>query len=382
MIYLDNASTVMKRPIYVKQNMIKALEEFSNPNRGFYKSSYESGLAIFETRNTIARFFNCKPSHVIFTSNATVALNYAIQNCCKKGSHVITTNIEHNSVLRPLKSTKCDVTFLDVFCNNDEILNRLAESIRPETKVLVCNHASNVIGKPLPIKQMSNICKKHGITVILDVAQSAGILDCDIQELGVDILCFTGHKSLYGPTGIGGIVLSEKYLENNEFKCLVFGGNGIDTFNKNDDFIFPDSYDAGTQNIVGIYGLQGGIKYIEEQGLENLYNKSYALAKKFYDAVIEIPYVKVYEKFERGHTPTISLNIGDVSSIDVADMLYKKYDIATRHGFHCAPFVHEHFNTKGQGMVRFSFSSFNNENDVDVAITGIKYISSRIKNNI
>ncbi len=382
MIYLDNASTAMQRPIYVKQNMIKALEEFSNPNRGFYKSSYECGLAIFETRNTIAKFFNCKPNNIIFTRNATASLNYAIYNVCTKDSHIITTNIEHNSVLRPLQQRKCNISYLDVFCNEDEILNRLQESITPKTKALVCNHASNVLGKPLPIKKMSKICKKHNITIILDVAQSAGILNCDMEELGVDILCFTGHKSLFGPTGIGGLILSEEYIQNNDFKCLIFGGNGIDTFNQSDEYIFPDSFDAGTPNVVGIYGLQGGIKYINEQGLENLYNKSYKLAKRFYDEVSEIPFVKIYEKFEKGYTPTIALNIGDISSVDVADMLYNKYKIATRHGFHCAPLVHEHFNTKGQGMVRFSFSSFNTENDVDVAIQGINYISSRVKHTV
>ncbi len=381
MIYLDNASTSLKRPIYVKQNINKALEEFTNPNRGFYKSSYDSGMAIFEARNLLAKFFNCEPSNIIFTQNATMALNYAVYNVCKENEHVITTNAEHNSVLRPLTQAGCDVTYINAFCDDDEIIKNFKEAITPNTKTFICTHASNVIGKNMPVAELSSICKKHSINFILDTAQSAGLLDCDIEKLGVDILCFTGHKSLYGPTGVGGIVLSKDFLARNNFKALLYGGNGIDTFNKNlEETMFPDSFDAGTANVIGIYGLSGGIKYINEVGREKLYEHTYNLASYFYEEVSKISGIVTYDVFKYGYTPAVSLNFNKASSIDVSDMLYDKFDVATRHGYHCAPLLHEAFGTKKQGMVRFSISSFNTQNDINVAIEGLKYISSRLKN--
>ncbi|MFV0520403.1 MAG: aminotransferase class V-fold PLP-dependent enzyme [Lachnospirales bacterium] len=383
MIYLDNASTSLKRPIYVKQNMNKALEEFTNPNRGFYKSSYESGMAIFETRNLLSKFFNCEPSNIIFTQNATMALNYAVYNVCTKDDHIITTNAEHNSVLRPLSHIGCDITYINAFCSDENILKNFKEAITSKTRTFICTHASNVIGKSLPISDLALICKEHNITFILDTAQSAGLLDCDIDKLGVDILCFTGHKSLYGPTGTGGIILSKDFLAKNSFKSLLFGGNGIDTFNKNiEETLYPDSFDAGTANVVGIYGLSGGIKYINEVGREKLYNHTYNLAKNLYEEASKISGIVIYEEFKYGYTPAISLNFSRASSIDVSDILYDKFDVATRHGYHCAPLLHEHFGTKKQGMVRFSISSFNTQNDIDIALEGLQYISNRLKNNL
>ncbi|MFV0439879.1 MAG: aminotransferase class V-fold PLP-dependent enzyme [Lachnospirales bacterium] len=380
MIYLDNASTSFRRPQYVKENMIKALDEFTNPNRGSYKSSYASGLAVFGTRIMLGKFFNSKPENIIFTQNATTSLNHCIFNLCTSKSKVITTNIDHNAVIRPLKHIGCETVVIDVLGDTKEILQNLENEIA-NTDLFVCTHASNVIGKTLPIKEMAAICKNNNVKFVLDIAQSGGMLRCDIKDLGVDIMCFTGHKSLYGPTGIGGIVLSEEFLENNPnlFKPFIHGGNGIDTFNQDNRIIYPDSFDSGTLNLVGIYGLNGGVKYINEVGLEKIYFKAFGLAKSFYEEVKCIPNVKVYEGIKPRYTPVVSLNIGDVSSIDVSEILYDEFDVATRPGFHCAPYIHKAFGTTSQGMVRFSFSGFNTEKEVDVALEGVSHVAKKVK---
>lgn len=377
MIYLDNAATTFKKPIATKKYVNKALDEFSNPNRGMYKSSYESGLQIYNTRSALATLFNANPNHVIFTLNATQSLNYAIFSICKQNDKVAITNIEHNSVVRPLLNINADITYIDVLgCSLDDTLQSLEQALKAGVSAFICSHSSNVTGQTLPVSEFSKLCKRYNTPFILDVAQSAGVLDCDIEVLGADILCFTGHKSLYGPMGIGGLVFSTRFVENFDLKPFITGGNGLDTFNQNvKNITFPDSFEAGTQNILGISGLYGGLRYIETRSVDSIYDKVHHLAKTFYDGIKDLPNVKLYSKCNLGDTPVISLNIGNVSSIDIGELLVTKYNIATRHGFHCSPLVHEHFKTKKQGMVRFSFCDMNTDFEVESAIIAIRELS-------
>lgn len=380
MIYLDNAATSYYKPKSVIDSVVYAIENGGNAFRGVNKTSLKSGEEIFEARNTVANFFNAVDgANVIWTSNITMSLNTVIKGYFKKGDHVITTVMEHNSVLRPIyqmEKNGLEYTIVGLdnnlpkeygFINYDDI----DKSFKPNTKAVIITNASNLTGNIVDIKKVSEIAHKHGAIIIVDTAQSAGSIKIDMKDFGIDILCFTGHKSLLGIQGIGGIVLSKDF----EIEPLVSGGTGIKTFETKQPEYYPEHLEAGTLNKPGILSVSAGIKYINEIGLESIYNKEKELNSYFNEELKKIKNVKIYG------LPDINLRVGITSIIidgyssgEISDYLNEKYEIITRSGGHCAPLLHKAMGTVDSGLVRFSFSHNNTIVEVETALEAIRNI--------
>lgn len=380
MIYLDNAATSYYKPKSVIDSVVYAIENGGNAFRGVNKTSLKSGEEIFEARNTVANFFNAVDgASVIWTSNITMSLNTVIKGYFKKGDHVITTVMEHNSVLRPIyqmEKNGLEYTIVGLdnnlpkeygFINYDDI----EKSFKPNTKAVIITNASNLTGNIVDIKKVSEIAHRHGAIIIVDTAQSAGSIKIDMKDFGIDILCFTGHKSLLGIQGIGGIVLSKDF----EIEPLVSGGTGIKTFETKQPEYYPEHLEAGTLNKPGILSVSAGIKYINEIGLESIYNKEKELNSYFNEELKKMGNVKIYG------LPDINLRVGITSIIidgyssgEISDYLNEKYEIITRSGGHCAPLLHKAMGTVESGLVRFSFSHNNTIDEVETALEAIRNI--------
>ena len=309
-------------------------------------------------------------------SNATEALNTAIDGMLQPGDHVITTAMEHNSVLRPLylkEQQGVALTILPVGADGTISSEAFEEAIRPDTEAIVCTHASNVTGTALNLYRIGEACKRHGLHFIVDASQSAGILPIDIQAMNIDALCFTGHKGLFGPQGTGGLCLKKGVT----IRPLKSGGSGIHSFDKEQPHSMPELLEAGTINAHGIAGLKAGLEYIQQEGLERLYTKEALLTKTFYEGVRRIEGVKIYGNFEQEkRAPLVALNIRDEDAGKVSEILWEDYEIATRAGAHCAPLMHESLGTTEQGVVRFSFSSFNTMEEIKIAIEAIRELAA------
>lgn len=369
--YFDNAATSFKKPKCVEKAVLNALRSYTNPSRGLYDTALNSARLILETRELVADFFNANDlKGVVFTKNITEALNLLIINLLKPNDLVITSNAEHNAILRPLyQKNGIKIKFLPLDENGNIDFSHLDKNAR----LLIISHASNVSGNGIDLEKISSWCKECGVLLAIDSAQSAGELKINAKD--IDFLCFTGHKSLLAPTGIGGIIFKDINMDINFFS----GGTGFDTISHFMPKYLPERLEAGTLNLLGIAGLNASLKYIKEKGQANLYNKSMKLAKAFFDGIYDIRGVKIYgdlNEFKSGDfklkVPIISLNIKDFNSSKVAKILYDKYGICTRAGLHCSPLIHEHFKTTNQGMVRFSFSHFNSLKEVNYAIKAIK----------
>ncbi len=377
MIYLDNAATTMIKPPCVIEAVTDAMMHMGNASRGAHASSLNAGRTIFHAREEFARFFNCERSdHVIFTMNATESLNIAIRGAIPRGSHVITTVLEHNSVLRPLYLIEKEKGVKLSFVDSDEKGNVNPEDfeklITDETKAIVCTHASNLTGNVVDIRSIGRIAKEHGLLFIVDASQTAGHLSIDMEDMNVDILCFTGHKGLMGPQGTGGMCI-RKGVEVEVFKC---GGSGVHSYDKEQPRDYPTRLEAGTLNSHGIAGLYAALGFIKDTGLENIEKKESALVKRFYEGIRDIEGVKILgDPAADPHTGIVALNIRDYDSSEVADVLSVDYGIAVRAGAHCAPKMHESLGTMETGAVRFSFSYFTEEEEIDAAISAIKEIA-------
>lgn len=380
--YFDNGATSLKKPKEVADRVYEALvsEKFANPSRGSYAEANNAFREVYEARKEIADFFGLsREERLVFTNNSTESLNIAILGLLDKGDHVITTTMEHNSVLRPIYLAHevhgCDYTIVK---GNDKGLisyDDLEKAIRPNTKMIAITHGSNVTGNTVDLKKVTEICKKHNIISVVDASQTAGVLPINIEKLGIDILCFTGHKSLYGPQGIGGLCVN---LDKPEIRRYKVGGSGVRTFDKVHPGEYPLRLEAGTLNTPGILGLHEGIKYIKKKGLENLYKKQISFANKFYNELKDLDCLEFYGDFEKEKTAVVALNFKNIPAADVADALAEEYNIAVRPGAHCAPLMHEVLKTREQGIVRFSFSSMNTEEEIDYAITAIKNMAKEI----
>lgn len=376
-IYFDNAATTLQKPETVAKVVAEAISSLGNSGRGAYDAALYSMRTVYETRELINEFFNGDgPEQVAFMSNATEALNTAISGMLQPGDHVITTVMEHNSVLRPLylqEQKGVAVTVLPV--GEDGIVSSEAfeDAIRPDTEAIVCTHASNVTGTALNLYRIGEACKRHGLRFIVDVSQSAGILPIDMQAMNIDALCFTGHKGLFGPQGTGGLCLRKGVT----IRPLKSGGSGIHSFDKEQPQFMPELLEAGTVNAHGIAGLRAGLEYIKQESLERLYTKETLLTKTFYEGVRRIDGVKIYGNFDQEkRAPIVALNIRDEDAAKVSEILWEDYGIATRAGAHCAPLMHESFGTTEQGVVRFSFSSFNTMEEIKTAIEAIRELAA------
>lgn len=377
MIYLDNAATTLRKPCEVTDAVVRAMDSMGNASRGTHASSLDASRTVYNARVKLAKFFGCKRAdHVVFTCNATEALNIAISGAINPGAHVITTDLEHNSVLRPLyrlaaeRQTALSFVAADPQGNIDYA--DFEKLIRPDTQAIVCTHASNLTGNVVDVAQVGRIANAHGLLLIVDASQTAGCLPIDMEAMGIDILCFTGHKALMGPQGTGGLCIREDV----SIRPWKVGGTGVQTYSKKQPETLPTRLEAGTLNGHGIAGLSAAVDYINSVGVETIRAKEQLLTHRFVDGVSHIEGVTVYGDFAaEQHAPVVALNIHDYDSGAVADELSETYGIATRPGAHCAPRMHRALGTVEQGAVRFSFGWFTETEDVDAAISAVKELA-------
>ena len=378
MIYLDNAATTLRKPQPVIDAVTAALCSLGNSSRGSYQSALSAARTIYEARCRVAAFFGCtQPDRVIFTANVTEALNIALSGLFQPGDHVISTDLEHNSVLRPLYRLETEggvsLSFVPADrrgCVDYAAFERL---ICPQTRAIVCTHASNLTGNLLDLTAIGRIAKAHGLLLIVDAAQTAGCIPIDMEAMGIDVLCFTGHKGLMGPQGTGGLCLREGV----EIRPWKVGGSGVQSYSRTQPEQYPTRLEAGTLNGHGIAGLSAALDYLNEVGLSAVQAKEAALMRRFYDGVRAVDGVTVYGDFDAPKRAAIvALNIRDYDSGSVADELSEVYGIAVRPGAHCAPRMHRALGTEERGAVRFSFSWFNTEAEVDTAVRAVKEIAA------
>ena len=373
MIYLDNAATTLVKPQCVIDAVVKAMNSMGNAGRGAHSNSLSASRVVYDTRCKIAKLFNCKrPDHVVFTCNSTEALNIAINGIFNPGDHVITTDLEHNSVLRPLyrleKEGLISLSFVHADKQGRPAYEEFESFIQPNTRAIVCTHASNLTGNAIDLIRVGQIAKAHGLMLVVDASQTAGAMAIDMEAMNIDILCFTGHKGLMAPQGTGGLCIREGV----EIRPFKVGGSGVHSYDKEQPSPYPTRLEAGTLNSHGIAGLSAALDYLNEVGIDAIREKEMALMTRFLEGVKEIPGVTIYGDFSTERTAVVTLNIGDEDSSIISDTLFEDYDISTRPGAHCAPRMHEALGTTQQGAVRFSFSWFNTMEDVDAAIQAVR----------
>lgn len=373
MIYFDNAATTLHKPHEVIEAVVHAMTTAGNASRSTHTGSLAASRTVYETRKKIADFFHCsRADHVIFTSNSTEALNIAICGTLGKGDHIISTDLEHNSVLRPLyhlEEQGASLTFLSANKRGCIDYDDFKRSIKPNTKAIVCTHASNLTGNVLDIERIGRIAKAHNLLFIVDASQSAGCIEINMETMNIDILCFTGHKGLLGPQGTGGLCIHESV----EIRPFKHGGSGIHSYEKGQPQAYPARLEAGTLNSHGIAGLCAAINYINTITIPVIAQKEQELLWHFYKGICNIPEIHIYGDFDtKERAAILSLNIECYDSGTVSDLLSQEYDIATRPGAHCAPRMHQALGTTETGAVRFSFSSFNTMEEVETAIQALK----------
>ena len=375
MIYLDNAATTIHKPEGVAQAMVQALSSLGNSGRGAHEATLDASRIIYGTREKLARLFGLKdPMRIAFTCNATESLNIAINGLFEKGDHVITTMCEHNSVLRPLyrlEENGVELSILPADSKGVPMYGELERLIQQNTRAIVITHASNLSGNVTDLGRVSAITQKYKLLLVVDASQSAGCIPIDVEKMGIDVLCFTGHKGLMGPQGTGGIYVREGL----EIRPLKVGGSGVHSYDREHPKEMPTALEAGTLNGTGIAGLFSSLDFILDTGVETIHKKEMKLAKRFFDGIKDLPEVIVYGDWQNSErTAIVSVNLGTEESGQVSDWLWEDYGIAVRAGAHCAPLMHKALGTEKQGAVRFSFSYFNTEEEVDTAIQALKEI--------
>lgn len=379
-IYCDNGATSYPKAPHVGESMINYINNIGcNVNRGAYLSSYEAENVVYETRELLCELFDFdKPENVIFTANITTSLNIVLKGLLSEGDHVIVSSMEHNAVMRPLNSlSKKGITITKVPCNSlGEIdIKNIESSIKENTKAVIMTHGSNVCGTLLPINEIGQICKNNNIIFIVDSAQTAGIIDISMKKNNIDILCFTGHKGLLGPQGIGGFLIRDYIVPLVD--PLIEGGTGSLSEQEVQPTYMPDKYESGTSNLPAIYGLNASLKYLIEVEIENIYSKEMELTKKFIDGILSIDEsLLVGKKDVENRTSVVSLDFKNLDNGLVCHQLDKTYNIQTRSGLHCAPSAHKSLGTFPDGTVRFSFGHFNSEEDVDYVLNSLVDIIS------
>ena len=382
-IYFDNSSTSFPKAPNVGRAMGEFIENGAfNINRGSYEGAYEAGSAVLDTREMLKDLFNCPNSkNVVFTPSVTYSLNFFIKGFLKPGDHVLVTSVEHNAVMRPLvQMEKLGVEFDAVPCDEEGgvTADDFRAYIKENTKAIITTHASNVCGTIIPIEEIGALCKEKGVVYAVDTAQTAGILNIDMQKANIDFLAFTGHKGLLGPQGIGGFIASDK-LEG-LIDPVISGGTGSLSDSEEIPDFLPDRFESGTLNLPGIIGLHQALVYLKEAGIDNMRNEKMEITKHFLDQVKEIEGVKVAgKKTVEGRLGVVSIDFEGFDNSIVSFYLSSKYKIMTRVGMHCAPRAHKTLKTFPQGTVRFSFSHFNTKEEVDVCIDSIKTILSDLR---
>ena len=377
MIYLDNAATTLHKPPQVMEAVMHAMITMGNAARGAHGGALEASRTVFGTREKLARLFSCRRAdHVVFTANSTEALNIAINGTIHRGDHVISTDCEHNSVLRPLyrleEERDVELDFVPADRQGRVEYSDFERLMRPNTRAVVCTHCSNLTGNIMDLERISDIAHRHGALLLVDASQTAGTVPIHMEALGVDVLCFTGHKGLMGPQGTGGLCIRPGV----EIAPWKVGGSGVHSYDRHHPMEYPTRLEAGTLNSHGIAGLSAALDVILERGVEDIQRAEHALMQRFYEGVRDIPGVTVYGDFSvPERCAIVALNIRDYDSSAVSDELTVTYGIATRPGAHCAPRMHKALGTTEQGAVRFSFSFYNTEQEVDAAIAAVRAIA-------
>ena len=372
MIYMDNAATTLHKPDAVKAAVLAAFDTMGNAGRGASEPALDASRVIYGAREKLAYFFNAESaSRIVFTANSTESLNIAIKGLFCPGDHVITTVLEHNSVLRPLYECQergVELSILGCDEKGNISYKDMEGAVKENTKAIVCTHAANLTGNMIDLTKAGKIAKRHGLLFVVDASQTAGVWPVDVQNRGIDVLCFTGHKGLLGPQGTGGMYVRTGV----SIRPLLSGGSGIDTYNPRHPSQMPTALEAGTLNGHGIAGLGAAVSYLEETGLDVIREKELSLMRRFYEGISSIPGIKIYGDFStQKRAAIVSFNIGDYDSSEVSDELNVEYGIVTRPGAHCAPLMHKALGTLEQGAVRFSFSHYNTEEEVDTAIRAV-----------
>lgn len=377
MIYLDNAATTLHKPSQVIQAVVEAMQTLGNAARGAHENSLQASRMIYDTRCALARLFGFShPERVIFTANATESLNLALNGLFSPGDHVITTDLEHNSVLRPLYRLE-DLGMISLdFVPADRLGNpdysAFEDLIRPNTRAIVTTHASNLTGNLVDLPRVSAIAKSHGLLLVVDASQTAGSIPISMEELGIDLLCFTGHKGLMGPQGTGGLCVSPGVT----LRPWKVGGSGVHSYSRSQPEDYPTCLEAGTLNGHGIAGLSAAVNFLLETGVDAIARREQELTFRFYMGVKDIPGVTVYGDFSQPQRAAIvALNLENEDSGQVADALMEDFGIAVRSGAHCAPRMHQALGTQNQGAVRFSFSWFTTEAEIDAAVAALAQLA-------
>lgn len=376
MIYLDNAATTRPKPIGVAEAVTEAMMSWGNCGRGAHDDALSAARTVFAVRQRLADLLGCpRADRVAFTPNSTMALNIAIGGLLGPGDHVISTDLEHNSVLRPLYRLRAQgaaVDFVPADRRGRIDYDGFERLLRPDTRAVVCTHASNLTGDMVDIGRVGEFCRKHGLLFILDASQTAGVFPIDMAAQHIDVVCFTGHKSLLGPQGTGGLCVGESV----DIRPFAVGGTGVQSFLETQPEEYPTRLEAGTLNSHGIAGLGAALAYIEETGMDAIRAHEAALARRFYEAVRDLPGVTVYGDFDAAErAPIVTLNIADLDSAEVSDELAERFGIATRPGAHCAPRLHRALGTAGQGAVRFSWGWANTAAETDAAAEAVRVLA-------
>lgn len=423
MIYLDNAATTYLKPDCVERAVAESFHRIGNAGRGAHAPTLNASRLLFSVRSKLAQLFGIDdPMRISFAANATQALNEAIEGLIRPGDHVVTTMCEHNSVLRPLYRKQLQGAELTILQPGEEILNekgfmpclaktieaggesgeetvektsddmrmstscpatckgqvsiaRLQESLRPDTRAVVIHHASNVTGNVNDLRQIAEAAHAVGALLIVDAAQTAGSLPIDVKMMGIDVLCFTGHKGLFGPQGTGGIYLREGL----EPAPLLVGGSGVHSFLREHPREMPTLLEAGTANGHGLAGLDAALDFLLETGVDVIHQKEMELSRCFASMLRDVPGLTLYGDLDATlRAPIVSLNIGDEDSAVVGDVLWEDYGICVRSGIHCAPLMHEYFGTQAQGIVRFSFSYMNEREDAVRAAEAVRELAAGV----
>jgi len=383
MIYFDNAATSYPKPKEVGQAMMYFLEKVgATPGRSGHRLSIEAGRILYQARESLAELFNVDdPLRIIFTLNVTEALNLALKGLLRPGDQVITSSMEHNSVMRPLRELeKKGVEVKVVSCSPKGFLEPqdIEKSIRKNTRLIVLNHGSNVIGTLLPIIEVGKIARKYNILFLVDTAQTAGCYSLDIRKDNIDLLAFTGHKALYGPPGTGGLIIGER-VDTKKLTPLKEGGTGSHSeWEEQPDFL-PDIYESGTPNILGLNGLKEGVRFVLAKGVDKIHQHEKNLIIRLIEGLKEIPEVTLYGGDDRKEqVAVVSFNLKDKWPSEVGMRLDEEYDIMCRVGLHCSPAAHKTIGTFPRGTVRFSMSWFNTLKEVDQVIMAIREIAKSI----
>jgi cysteine desulfurase family protein len=381
MIYLDNAATSFKKPEAVYEETIKCMREYgANPGRGGHSLSIRASMEVMRVREKIGSFFNIKdPTRICFTKNATEALNIGILGYLKEGDHVITTSMEHNSVIRPLNTLKRDrnIEYTVVDCNDfgEMDADDIKKAIRPSTRLLVSTLSSNVNGIVMPVKDMGKLAAENGICFLLDASQGAGSIKIDVNEMCIDMMAFPGHKGLLGPQGTGAIYIRDGIT----LSPIIFGGTGSHSEIIFQPEMLPDNMESGTLNTPGIIGLGAGIDYIEKTGIDEIKKRKHKMVKILHEGMEEIGKIKLYSKNNPdSNSGIVAMNFYEIDSTEVSYVLDKVYNIATRAGLHCSLLAHQALGTVKSGIVRFSPGPFNTLDEIDSTLNALREISNNM----